>query len=69
MGGAIDAADAEESKLGLSWCLCQTLEKPIIRLVLKRRNSCITHVSNVRVALGPSKKEDIVLIIAEIKTC
>ena len=40
-----------ESKLGFSWWLYQTLEIPIIYLVLKRRNSCITLVRNIRVGL------------------
>ena len=46
IGGAIDAPDGEESKLGVAWKTIQTLEIPISRSVVKRRNPCIRYVSN-----------------------
>ena len=46
MDRVIDAADAEESKLGFSLRLYQTLEKLITYLAVKQRNLCITYVRN-----------------------
>ena len=46
IGGAIDAPDGEESKLGIMWKVMHTLEIPISRSVVKQGNLCIRYVSN-----------------------
>ena len=46
IGGAIDAPDGEESKLGLRVEPKTILRKPISRSAVKQRNLCIRYVCN-----------------------